>query len=268
MRRTRLTDNDTHIGPITIGERDKRHRPLSIGLDSGCEEYPGCSLMLRAFGWPVRIALPPIIKPWREWRDTSRYDWANPGDGYWATWRREYSIYVNDGALHLYYGPQTHDSLTSKSKCMFLPWKQWRHVRHSFYNLQGEHFWTEPKGCSWESMDAMRQLCPTVKFLIEDFDGAHIAAETRIEEREWRRGDKWCSWLSIFWRPKIRRSLHIGFEKEVGRDKGSWKGGMMGTGIDMLPGELHADAFRRYCAQEVRSKNGPSRIKFIGVNLA
>jgi hypothetical protein len=39
---------------------------------------------------------------------------------------------------------------------------------------------------------------------------------------------------------------------------------MMGHGIDMLPGELHEAAFRRYCEQDVRNKYGPSRIKFIG----
>jgi hypothetical protein len=33
----------------------------------------------------------------------------------------------------------------------------------------------------------------------------------------------------------------------------------------MLPGELHEAAFRRYCEQEVSSKNGRSRIQFIGV---
>lgn len=266
MKYLRLTDNDTHFGPITIGERDARHRPLSIGIQSGNDEHPGCSLMLRAFGWSMRVALPQVIRPWREFHAVKgdAY-WDAHGGGYWNVWRREYSLYVNEGALHIHYGPQTHDSITTKSKCIFLPWKQWRHVRHSFYDLNGAHWWTEPKPCPWEVMNAKREQCPTVRFLIEDYDGERIVATTRIEEREWRFGEGSFRWLSLFRRAKLRRSLTISFDKEVGTEKGSWKGGLMGTGIDMLPGELHEAAFRRFCEQDIRNKYSPSRVKFIGV---
>lgn len=44
-------------------------------------------------------------------------------------------------------------------------------------------------------------------------------------------------------------TLDLEFSSEVGRRKGSWKGGTLGHGIEMLPGELHEAAFRRYCAQ-------------------
>ena len=44
--------------------------------------------------------------------------------------------------------------------------------------------------------------------------------------------------------------------KETGSKKGSWKGGTIGHGIDMLPGELHEGAFRRYCLAH--------KMKFIG----
>ncbi len=262
----RLTDNDTQVGPITIGERDKRHRPLSVGVQSGDDQHSGCSLMLRGFGWSVRVAIPQIIKPWREFHPVKgdAY-WDAHGGGYWNVWRREYSLYVNEGTLHVYYGAQTHDSATTKSKCYFLPWMHWRHVRHSMYGLQGEHFWTEaPKPRrNWDDWHKAKESCPTAKFTIEDYDGAQIVAMTRIEEREWRFGDKWCSWLSLFRRPKIRRSLDISFDQEIGTEKGSWKGGLMGTGIDMLPGELHEAAFRRFCEQDIRNKYGPSRIKFV-----
>jgi hypothetical protein len=265
----RLTDNDRRLGPITIGERDKRNRPLSIGIQSGDEEHTGCSLMLRGFGWPLRVALPQIIKPWREWRVVKNPDayWAARGGGYWNVWRREYSLYLNEGALHIHYGPQTHDSITTKSKCYFLPWKQWRNIRHSMYGIQGEHFWTEaPKPRrNWDDWHKAREQCPVARFVIEDYDGARIVASTRIEEREYRIGDSWCSWLGYLRRPRLFRSLMIDFAAEVGPDKGSWKGGMMGHSIDMLPGELHEAAFRRYCEQEVSSKNGRSRIQFIGV---
>jgi hypothetical protein len=268
MRRSRLTDNDINLGPITIGEPSKHWRPIGITLESGEEEYPGCSLKLYT-GWrTIRIALPQIIKPWRRWVDCSHYQWADgPHAGYWDEHRREFGFRLSDGFLQVFLGPQTHDSTTTKSWCTHLPWTQWRHVRHSMYGLQGEHFWTEvtAQRRSWDDFHKARESCPTANFLIEDYDGARITAKTRIEEREWRFGEKWCSWLSVFRKPRVTRSLDIDFCAEVGLDKGSWKGGMTGHGIDMLPGELHEAAFRRYCEQEVRSKNGRSRITFLGL---
>ena len=90
----------------------------------------------------------------------------------------------------------------------------------------------------------------------DDFDGERIECTTMIEEREWLRGAKWTEWLSLFYPPKVRRSLELEFSKETGSRKGSWKGGTMGHSIDLEPGELHESGFRRYCA-----KNG---MTFVG----
>lgn len=263
----RLTDNDRHLGPFTLGGRSQYSRSSGFDIRSGDDEHSGASINLRVSGWWLRIAIPAVIKPWRRWVDTTRLFPDRPeGSGYWDAHSREFGFTFSDGALHLYYGPQTHDSITTKSKCIFLPWKQWRHVRHSFYDLTGAHWWTVPVPCKWEVMDEQRTKCPTARFLIEDYDGARITATTRIEEREWRFGEGWFRWLSLFRRADVRRSLDISFDKEVGTEKGSWKGGLMGTGIEMLPGELHEAAFRRFCEQDISNKYGPSRIKFIGAD--
>lgn len=60
------------------------------------------------------------------------------------------------------------------------------------------------------------------------------------------------------------RNLDLRFSGETGREKGSWKGGTIGTSIEMRPGELHEAAFRRYCDEEHRAKSGKYRITFIG----
>ena len=76
-----------------------------------------------------------------------------------------------------------------------------------------------------------------------------FTARTLIEEREWRLGEGWFKWLSLFRGPKISRSLDIRFSGETGRRKGSWKGGTTGHSIQLkFLGELHETAFRRYCA--------------------
>lgn len=265
MKYLRLTDNDTRLGPITIGERSKTWRPFGVSLGSGDEEHSGCSVMLRAFGWSVRVATPQIIKPWREFHPVKNDPyWDQHGGGYWNVWRREFGFMVSDGALHICHGPQTHDSITTKSKCLFLPWKQLRHVRHSFYGLDGAHIITLPEPCPWEQREAIVATIPKVVFAFKDFDGEEINCTTRIEEREWLRGDKWCKWLSWFYAPQISRSLNLDFSKEVGREKGSWKGGTMGHSIEMLPGELHESAFRRYCERGMSSKYGTSPMTFVG----
>lgn len=272
MKRNRLTSNDSTFGPLTLGERSKSWRPWGAHLDSGDgDEYAGCSLNVQVSGWWLRINLPPLIKPWRQWVDTSGYAWASERGGYWDSHARRYGFTLSEGFLQVFLGPQTHDSTTTRSWNTHLPWTQWRHVRFSLYGLRGEHFWTEPsgrqvpKGDAWRIQQEKRDECPKAVFEVEDYDGARILATTRIEEREWRAGEGWFKWLSWFRAPKIKRSLDISFNHEVGYEKGSWKGGLMGTGIELEPGELHESAMRRFCAAGVLNKGGISALKFIGL---
>ena len=269
-RNRRISDDDRYWGPFTLAKCGS-YRSYGFHLDSVDGEYPGCNFNVMVGQWWFRVDLPPIIRPWREWRAVAgdAY-WAARGGGYWNEYPNKYGIGLSpNGFVQVWHGAQTHDSTTDKVWCTHLPWTQWRHVRHSFYGLQGEHFWTEPKhvrGQPWDhqAVGDKRDECPTVKFLIEDYDGEKITATTRIEEREYRLGEKWFKWLAWFRKPRIYRSLDIAFSEEVGSEKGSWKGGMMGHGIEMLPGELHEEAFRRYCEKPVRNKYGPSTIKFLG----
>ncbi len=264
----RLTDNDRHFWRFDLGQRHTDWKPWSLVLQSGGDEYRGCALMMRAFGWSLRLRLPQIIKPFvirhkattwsAETIERMGRDW------YAEVHRCEYGFSLSDGFLQVFLGPQTHDSLTTKSWCAHLPWTQWRHVRHSYYDTLGEHFWTEQDGLQWAERQRMQDACPTVAFRIADYDGAEIVATTRIEEREWRFGTGWFKWLSLLRRPMIRRSLDITFATEVGPEKGSWKGGLIGTGIDMQPGELHESAFLRYCSEEHRSKYRKYRITYLG----
>ncbi|WP_244504945.1 hypothetical protein [Pelagibacterium luteolum] len=190
--------------------------------------------------------------------DTSKYEWSkSPEGGYWDVYRREFGFSVSEGFLHVKLGAQTHDSSTTKDWCKHLPWTQWRHVRHSFYGLDGQHVSTIPdtgKGYRldpgrFERERAIADATPVASFAFDDFDGERLSVATKIEEREWRFGSGWFKWLSIFRRPKISRSLDLKFSGETGKRKGSWKGGTMGHSIEMLPGELHEAAFKRYCAK-------------------
>ncbi len=247
----RWSDNDRRYGPVTVARGDFPRIGFAVTSsdDEGRDAYGRIHLWRTTILWPMPSGL---IRPCRE-KVRARYWDAETiermgRDWYWQVDRREYGVSIIDGVLHYNYGRQTHDSDTDCSGCYFLPWKEWRHVRHSFYDMDGDLFCHVSD--DWDERRKQEVACPSIRFNFADFDGEVIEAKTRIEERQWKRGAGWCKWLSLVWPDKIRRSLNLEFSSEVGKRKGSWKGGTIGHSIDMLPSELHEAAFRRYCEQE------------------
>jgi len=258
MRR-RWGDNDKHLGPFTYAYDDK-YRPFAMVLESGDDEYPGCSFRVSAFGVTIILGLPHgTLKPHSEWVDTSKYSWSKPGPdgrhGYTQIEPRAFGFSYHESYLQVFRGARTMDSGTDSTKGYFLPWGEWRHVRRSFYGLNGEHIATDfdrPGPGAPDRFQRQMELAetiPTASFEFDDFDGERITATTQMEEREWRFGAGRFKWLSWFRSPRISRSIDIRFSAETGRRKGSWKGGTIGHSIAVLPGELHEAAFRRYCKE-------------------
>jgi|HubBroStandDraft_1064217.scaffolds.fasta_scaffold12487_10 hypothetical protein len=267
---SRWSDNDRNFGPFTFSWTGRKgYRPLAVILKSwGSGDDGPASLRLSLILFTFIVRLPPILYPQRHKVYPASWDSATVArlgrDWYWDVKVREYGFSYSDGFFQLHYGICPGDSSLDQMWSKFLPWTQWRHVRHSFYGLNGELFWTIPEGMKWDESRKIEAACPTVAFTFKDFDDQELIATTKIEEREWHFGTGWFKWLSWFVPAKIRRSLDLEFSGETGPEKGSWKGGTVGTGIEMLPGELHESAFRRYCAQEHRSKYSNYSIKFIG----
>lgn len=269
MKAIRWGDNDRYLGPFTWSVSNSYKR-LAFSLHSGGhgdDDDGPPSLRLSVWKYSLIARLPFMVPPKRtkvyaNWDETTVQRLGR--NWYYDVEPREYGFSYSGGFLLVHYGINPCDSLRDQTWAKHLPWTQWRHVRHSLYGLSGEHFWTEPKGAKWDATHDARETCPVVKFAFRDFDGAELVATTRIEEREWHFGTGWFKWLSWFCEPKIRRSLDIWFSGETGPEKGSWKGGTIGTGIDMLPGEDHEAAFRRYCDEDHRSKYRKYRVKFIG----
>lgn len=268
---SRLTDQDRRFGPVTYGRSN--WAALRAMLCSGDDEETRNSLTVNGFGWIARIYLPTLIQPHKE-KCEAKY-WSNETiarmgrDWYYEISPREFGFCFSNGHASIHYGAQTNSSLSSKQRGWFLPWKQWRHVRYSLYDRNGDLFWEQRQKKDIRGIQAFNdqyaaeKLCLPAAFLICDHDGQEVTANTRIEEREWRRGEGYFRWLSLFYRPKVRRSLKIDFSAEVGKEKGSWKGGLVGTSIEMLPGELHEAAMRRYCTQDHRDKYGTYRVEFL-----
>jgi hypothetical protein len=279
--RIRWSDNDSYFGPF-IYAPDK-YRNFAVVLGSGDDEdYPGCRLRMSAFGHTLILVLPAIIKPFKRKVYPTSWDEATVArlgrDWYYDNHEREFGFsYSTDmggvgggGYLQVFYGYEI-DIEGFRQRCSFFtPWNNWRHVRHSVYDLDGKLFASEPTIHFSPAVDryalwrAMEDSCPSRTFRFSDFDGEVIDCKTRIEEREWRLGTGLFKWLGRFKKPIIHRSLDLDFSKETGRRKGSWKGGTTGHSIGMLPGELHEEAFKRYCNSD-DDRHAKSRdMTFIG----
>jgi hypothetical protein len=76
---------------------------------------------------------------------------------------------------------------------------------------------------------------------IDSYDGEIIPTTIYVEEREWR--PKWLTWTKLF--NIINRSIDVHFSKECGKRKGSWKGGTLGCGYTLLPGEKPLECLKR-----------------------
>lgn len=69
----------------------------------------------------------------------------------------------------------------------------------------------------------------------------NVEATITVSEREWRQ--RWLMWTKLY--NKERRSMDVEFNQEVGERTGSWKGGVIGCGQDLLPGESPLQCLRR-----------------------
>jgi len=227
---------------------------LSTGGGGYDESDKPHNILTLAFGGRyLGLILPGWIKPYTRTKfyTPDGHDTPRP---YTETFRREFGFRAGDGAIHFHYGEQVMEWPGDKSKVWFYPWRETTHIRRSLYDEAGALFatFTDDKmwGDSYEARKAIEAACPVKLFLFAENDGDLRVAQCRIEEREWRRGRGLWRWL-LAWKPNmVRRSLAIEYSDEVGRRKGSWKGGTIGCGIDMEKGELPIEAFTRHCKKE------------------
>jgi hypothetical protein len=252
---------------------------LSITVNSGYGDHRPFIAFIFWRLW-VLFRLPKwVIHPRRRKVQAKTWDAATVAhmgrDWYWDETRREFGISVSLRDLSLKYGVQPDCWPGDKSLMWLFPWMKLRYMGQRWYDLDGKlcealsdkdenEYHGKTGRYAYEMKEEIEARVPKAIFELEDFDGERIRATTHIEEREYHRGDGWFKWLAWFLPANVHRSLDISFDNEVGREKGSWKGGTVGHSIDLQPGELHEAAFRRYCEQGMSSKHGTSPMTFIG----
>lgn len=98
---------------------------------------------------------------------------------------------------------------------------------------------------------------PRYVFLLRDYDGQEIRAYCHIESRKYRIGTGWVKKYFGALRPRRTFiSMDIAFDGETGPEKGSWKGGTIGTSIRAEKGDKTDAQFlmEKYCAGKHRAK--------------
>lgn len=127
-----------------------------------------------------------------------------------------------------------------RSKSFRMPWDM-EHIKCEVQRPDGS--WV-PYVASYETdkePDGRWEETYPYHYRLESGDVQERNATVYVERREWRqRWLKWCPWFV-----KRRQSIDVRFDDEVGEGTGSWKGGCIGCGYDMKPGEKPLDTLRR-----------------------
>ncbi len=294
----RLTDNDKHFGPITYGKSS--WNAFRVVLDSNGGERDDddpvdvkTSLTVYVFGWVFRIFLGKLIKPVTYKVKATTWDQATIDrmgrDWYKYSFSKVYGFSISEGYLQIFYGldndnnhytyvdnegfltyglhekDKTYTKVESKRKSWFLPWTQLRTVSYTLYDSNGNIYYQikDNKGLKGISYYKIRDTCPSRKFVLKDYDNEEIIATTFMEETVYKLGEGKFKWVSWFSKPLHFRKLDISFDKETGTEKGSWKGGTIGTSIDAKYCKTHEDAIKLYCAEQHRGKSGKYKMEFI-----
>ena len=211
------------------------------------------------------IEIPEILRPKMKWVDTSKYEWGGPNSGYWDAIMREYGFYANKEALHVHYGIQpgswsrVDKENSDHSKCFFLPWNEQRRMYIDYLNpdktLFERYFDNKNGSINFDEMNRIRDALPKIKFSFKDFDGEENVATCYLETSMYRQGTSWCMFLGYIFKPQYYRKMDIEFAKETGRQKGSYKGGTMGTSTTIEPWESPEEAFKRYGSSTTHEKH-------------
>ncbi len=160
----------------------------------------------------------------------------------------QYGIQIYDGTLTLMLGGNGNDNGGSKRKSWDLPFVTYRFHKHLVRAKDGS--WIDYRNdtnnvgyMDWYNIERTKSYDAQTWFgeWVDSYDGEIIPAMYREEIRTWR--PTWLGWTRLF--EKEKHNIDVCFRHEVGSGKGSWKGGVMGAGHDMKPGETPEECFTR-----------------------
>lgn len=195
-----------------------------LGLGVGLQLHDRRFMLHVHLGWPNLYLRLPILNRWaREERDCMGERWG--------------FALVDGNGVHLHWG--------TKTKIVRLPWA-WEFYRRSFWLEDGE--WAHDihqkgKHMPWAERKVLDLWAYTYPYTytLRSGEVQSRKATVTLEESECRQ--RWLLWTPLF--ARVRKSIQVKFDGEVGEGAGSWKGGTVGCSYDLLPGEAPEACLRR-----------------------
>lgn len=208
---------------------------ISFYIRSSSEDNP-CRLIMGYNREYKVIPLPNILKP----IIVKRMNYYSKKE-YNAVVSRQYGILYDCNMIILYYGRDAGESGDQKISYT-IPWLNYTFMKTEYLNTDGTIF----KICNGYAELSEEDVQPSLTIMINDYDGEDNLVTLTRQKRYWHRGTKSWKWLRHITPPLIRETVGIIFDKELGTGKNSYKGGILGTSIDMLAGETMLDTFLRF----------------------
>lgn len=153
-------------------------------------------------------------------------------------WRREpkemldrWGVYHMDRAIWLWWGDW--------HKVIHLPWEM-TFIVHEVRRSDGT--WVKAVD-AWDGKepDGRAEWTFPYTYKLRSGELQVRSATVHVERREWRQ--RWLKWTRLF--AKVRTCIDVRFSDEVGERTGSWKGGCIGCGWELKPGETPEQCLRR-----------------------
>lgn len=207
---------------------------LSLAL---CSFEDGFSLHVH-LGWPNIFLKLPILQRWHREPEEVMETWGA------SVFREGWS------EVHLNWG--------LRCKVVYLPWsREWVRTSHLLADGTWSHETTASRlAARGEGLDGWRQRHDFLeahkwsaeypyRYILRSGEVQDRVATVSVQEMEHR--PRWFMWTSLF--ANVRRSIDVRFNDEVGERSGSWKGGCIGCGYDLRPGETPEQSLRRMEAE-------------------
>jgi hypothetical protein len=157
-------------------------------------------------------------------------------------WRREWQQWgfsQTDDAIHLHWN--------ECGKVWFMPWFNKVFQRHEVRREDGS--WVPYVGTYEHDKkpDGRELFTFPYTYTLKCGEVQNRTATVYVDRMAWR--PKWFTWTRLF--EKERQSISVEFDDEVGERSGSWKGGCVGCGWTMLPGESAEQTLRRMESERI-----------------
>lgn len=158
----------------------------------------------------------------------------------------DYGFYTDDDAFVVKWNEPFLES-GGFIKFFYYPWS-YDYCQTEFVNHQGK-FIQAPPSLSWFEQnrfteDNKKYDTYPYTYILKDGTVQNRKAKVSVERRTW-----WQRWFGLGKKhltpKKVRTSINVEFDGEVGERTGSWKGGTLGCGYDLLPNETPEQCLRR-----------------------